>query len=298
MRSHFPPLNAVKTFEVAARKLSFSKAADELCVTQGAVSKQIQTLEKHLEVSLFKRTATGLELTEEGRQYLPPIAEAMHLIQGATSLLQQQRHQRTLNISLSPSFSNLWLIPRLSELQSAHPDIHLAIASSDETVRFTEGTIDAAIRCLPLSPNYENSTLLVAEQLLPIIHPSRLAAQPIEQPEDLLHHPLLLHITRPQIWTAFLNNVLGNEHRGQAPHYSTGFEHFYMSYEAIRQGQGIGLLPHFMVERELAEGELVNPLGIRYTSGYGFYLQIPAFNAQSSRIYQFKQWLEEQLRAA
>lgn len=296
MRTHFPPLNALKVFEVAGRKLSFSKAADELCVTQSAVSKQIQLLEQYLEHPLFIRSSTGIELTDAGKLYLPAISQALDNIQSATAHLQQQLSaEQTLNLNVSPSFSNLWLIPRLPALREACPGVSLAIRSGDGIFRGHESEDDIAIRFLPLSLSYENSVLLTEEILLPVLHPDCAARLPIEQPEDLLKHPLLVHITRPQLWHHFLESVV--ESSPITPQFSNGFEHFFMSFEAARQQQGIALIPAFMAADALARGELINPLGIQYRSGYGFYVLVQPHRHQSSQVHALLNWLQSSLNA-
>ncbi|MBS99363.1 MAG: hypothetical protein CMI01_11890 [Oceanospirillaceae bacterium] len=296
MPSSLPPLNALRTFEVAARKLSFSAAARELCVTQGAISKQIQLLEQHLEQPLFDRSSSGITLTEAGRQYLPFISRAMETIQGATAMLQQNVHgPQSLVLNLTPSFSNLWLIPRLAQLNKAMPELSLRMISGDGAYQFQGAEADMAIRCLPLSLSHEHSTLLVEEVLLPVVSPERLRHSPIHEPLDLLSHKLLLHTTRPQLWRQFLQQWIDLTGTGFQPRYNHGFEHFYMSLEAARQGQGIALIPDFMARDALQSGELVNPLGIQYQSGYGFYFLVPPYRSRNGGVQQFYHWLLDAL---
>lgn len=296
MPGSLPPLNALRTFEVAARRLSFSRAARELCVTQGAVSKQIQLLEQYLEQPLFDRTPSGLVLTEAGRLYLPAISQAIEKIQSATALLQQRAHESSsLTLNLTPSFSNLWLIPRLNAMREAIPELNLAMLSGDGEFNFRDSDADMAIRCLPLSLSHEHSVLLREEELVAVIHPELLQAAPIEKPLDLLAHPLLQHTTRPQLWRQFLQQVTGTEPRGLQPRYNHGFEHFYMSLEAARQRQGIALVPDFMAADALAAGEVVNPLRISYRSGYGFYFLVPPYRSRIQGVQQFHGWLSQQL---
>lgn len=294
--SSLPPLNALRTFEVAARRLSFSAAARELCVTQGAVSKQIQLLEQYLEQPLFDRTPGGIELTAAGRQYLPAVSHAIETIQSATAMLQQNVHASSaLTLNLTPSFSNLWLIPRLDQLREAIPELNLAMVAGDGVFHFRGAEADMAIRCLPLSLSHEHSTLLIEEVLQPVIHPDLLHRQPIDEAADLLAHPLLLHTTRPQLWRQFLQQLPGTSRKLPTPHYNHGFEHFYMSLEAARRQQGIALVPDFMAADALAAGEVVNPLGLRYRSGYGFYFLVPPYRVRTPGVQRFHAWLQQQL---
>jgi len=291
-----PPLNALKVFEVAARKLSFSKAAEELCVTQGAISKQIKSLEEHLQLALFDRTATGLLLTEAGKQYLPTIMSALEQIQSSTANLQQfGNNSQSLTLNITPSLSNLWLIPRLKKLSEALPNLRLNMVSGDGTFKFHQASADIAIRCLPLSLSHENSTLLAEEVLLPVIHPELLLDSPINEPADLLKHPLLMHTTRPQLWSQFLSRAITDDVHS-TPHFHHGFEHFFMSLEAAKQKQGIALVPDFLASEFIKKGELVSLLGIHYKSSYGFYFLVPSYRQQHDKVQQFYQWLQDEIK--
>lgn len=292
-----PPLNALKVFEVAARKLSFSKAAQELHVTQGAISKQIKALEEHLQLALFDRTPTGLELTKAGKQYLPTIMSALEQIQSSTANLQQlESNSHSLTLNITPSLSNLWLIPRLKKLSHCLPNLRLNMVSGDGAFQFHQASADIAIRCLPLSLSHENSTLLAEEILVPVIHPELLAKTPINSCEDILLHPLLMHTTRPQLWSQFLSRVIGDEKRSTSAHFHHGFEHFFMSLEAAKQKQGIALVPDFLASAFIKKGELVSLLDIRYKSSYGFYFLVPAYRQQHDQVQQFYQWLQDEIK--
>ncbi|MCV6613190.1 MAG: LysR family transcriptional regulator [Amphritea sp.] len=293
MRHNFPPMNALKVFEVAARHLSFSKAAEELFVTQGAVSKQIQSLEQYLEQPLFHREKGGLTLTDAGKLYLPTVAEAMESIQSATALIKQSvADSNSLLINTTPSFSTLWLIPKLKRIKEQFPDLTLQVTSThSENILSTES--DVIIRCLPISPNLDPESLLVAEELVAVISQERLQASPIREAKDILNHPLILHTTRPQLWTSFLSHYLAEDYR--APQFSDGFEHFFMSMEAVKRGQGIGLLPSFLAGDLIEKGELVNPMQIKFMSGYGYYFSVPVHKRSNVRVVELTRWMKEML---
>lgn len=293
MRHNFPPMNALKVFEVAARHLSFSKAAEELFVTQGAVSKQIQSLEQYLEQPLFHREKGGLNLTDAGKLYLPTIAEAMESIQSATALIKQSvADSNSLLINTTPSFSTLWLIPKLKRIKEQFPDLTLQVTSThSENILSTES--DVIIRCLPISPNLDPESLLVAEELVAVISQERLQDSPIREAKDILNHPLILHTTRPQLWTSFLSHYLAEDYR--APQFSDGFEHFFMSMEAVKRGQGIGLLPSFLAGDLIEKGELVNPMQIKFMSGYGYYFSVPVHKRSNVRVVELTRWMKEML---
>lgn len=296
MPGSLPPLKALHTFEVAARSLSFSRAADELFVTQGAVSKQIKLLEEFLGKALFERTPSGLVLTEAGREYLPGVSESLESIRKVTARVQQtQKERNNLVFNLIPSFSSLWLIPRLAQMHHEIPSLNLTQIVGDGPYRFHENSADMAIRCLPLSRSHENAELLIEETLIPVIHPARLERHPVESVEQLLDHPLLVHVTRPQLWGSFLKSI--DLQTTRQPEYRHGLEHFYMLLEAARQQQGVALLPNFMVQDSLERGELVSLLDIHFASGYGYYFMTPAFQARPQLVSDFRQWLKRELSA-
>jgi len=298
--SNLPPLNALKVFEVSARKLSFSAAATELCVTQGAVSKQIKILEAYLQLSLFDRTSKGLRLTEAGNFYLPTVMAALEQIHSSTVSLQQSNSStRYLTINVSPSLSNLWLIPRLNKLSHAFPSLRLNIVSGDGAYQFHQASADIAIRCLPISLNHQNSILLREEILLPVIHNNLIADSPIQGAKDLLRYQLIGSTTRPQLWQQCLSSLLNNENWESKPDFYHSFEHFFMSLEAANQGQGLALIPDFLAESYIDSGNaginLSNPLGLSYVSGYGYYLLMPLYRHQDPVVKQVYQWFKDNL---
>lgn len=296
MPGSLPPLKALHIFEVAARTLSFSRAAQQLFVTQGAVSKQIKLLEDFLGKPLFERTAAGLVLTDAGREYLPGVSESLETIRKVTAKVQQSQQERnTLVLNLIPSFSSLWLIPRIAQMHEAIPSLNLTQIAGDGPYRFDENSADMAIRCLPLSRSIDNAELLVEETLVPVVHPERLKRHPIETVEQLLDHPFLMHITRPQLWGSFLAKLELKSER--APEFRHGLEHFYMLLEAAQQQQGIALIPDFLAQDVLARGELVSVLDIRYSSGYGYYFLTPNFQTRPQLVDDFRVWLKQQLSA-
>ncbi|MHA2938053.1 LysR substrate-binding domain-containing protein [Vibrio sp. RC27] len=297
MPNKLPPLNALKTFEVAARKLSFSLAAKELCVTQGAVSKQIKLLEQYLELPLFDRINGSLKLTEEGRQYLPTIMSALDQIQTSTSRLQQfSQETKHITIDVTPSFSNLWLIPRLTQLNQLVPNMKLNIISGDGYYQFHQSSADIAIRCLTLSLTHDNATLLRSETMLPLVHRDFLDSHPMENSTDLLALPLLMHTTRPQIWDQFISQQVNQGELSSNPNFYHGFEHFFMSIEAAKHKQGVALVPDFLAEAALTSGELVNPLNLSFASGYGFYFLAPSYRQSSPIIQTLYEWFDKSLK--
>lgn len=315
MHRRLPPLNALNVFEVAARKLSFSLAAEELCVTQSAVSKQIKALEHHLQLTLFERTSSGLVLTPAGQQYLPTVMQALAQIQHATQRLQQGHDTpRDVTLSISTSLTSLWLIPRLDALETQFPQLRLHIVSGDGDYQFHPDSADLAIRCFPLNsrdiaPSHQDASLLLKETLIPLIHPDLLQRTPIHRAADLLQHELIRPTTRPQLWSQCLDALLNTTTSlspttssaltpsTPAPRYHHAFEHFFMALEAAQRGQGVALIPDFLADEALAQGRLVNPLGLRYPSGYGYYFLMPAYRRQHALNQQLFDWFHQAFAA-
>jgi len=287
--THLPSIKALRTFVAVADHMSFSKAAKSLFVSQGAVSKNISALEQQLGQPLFNRRLNGIELTRAGEQYLPKIIEALEIIQYTTeSLMLIDQVEEVLSLNVTPSFASLWLIPQIQDFYCLNKNIRVRIKTGDGLIKKTNGESDIAIRCLQITKHYENATLLRKEKLLLVASPQRLKHQPITTIEDVQQHNLIFHLTRPQLWEQF------KKQKGltQNNHYSsTGFEHFYMSLEAAKGGLGLALLPEFMVNKLIQQGELINPLGLSMETQYGYYMFIPSYRLSSRKIYEFKQWI-------
>ena len=182
-RRRLPPLNALRAFEAAARHLNFSRAADELSVTPGAVSQQIQNLEEYVGAALFKRTPKGLLLTDAAQTALPALREAFDRLAEAASLLTAAVDGRRLTVSVAPSFAAKWLVPRLGLFEAAHPQVDVWLSADMEVVDFASGEIDLAIR-------YGAGRYLGLEVI------KLMAETPLERPEDLANH-ILLHDGSP-----------------------------------------------------------------------------------------------------
>jgi LysR family glycine cleavage system transcriptional activator len=195
-RRRLPPLNALRAFEAAARHMNFSRAADELSVTPGAVSQQIQNLEDFIGVALFKRTPKGLLLTDAAQTALPALRDAFDKLGEAASQLTAPVDGRRVTVSAAPSFAAKWLMPRLGRFEAAHPDMDVWLSAGMELVDFASGEIDVAIRYG--SGRYPGLEVirLMSETVTPVAAPALLAQRPIATPDDLGRH-ILLHDGSP-----------------------------------------------------------------------------------------------------
>mgnify|MGYP001172763829 CR=1 FL=1 len=291
--NELPSIKALRTFIAVANNMSFSKAADELSVTQGAVSKQVSSLELQLGQPLFQRHINGIELSTAGKRYLPKIAEALEIIQYATaSLIQTDQVEEILTINVTPSFASLWLIPQIESFNKKNKNIRVRIKTGDGMIKKMDLETEIMVRCLPLSKHYENATLLQKENLVLVASPALLENEGVKTIDDLQRLILLPHVTRPHLWEQFKRK---QEIAFTFNYHSVAFEHFYMSLEAVKEGVGLALLPDFMVDAQLEKGQLVNPFDLSMKTNYGYYVHIPSYKLASRKIYEFNQWLQTNL---
>ncbi|PAU36744.1 LysR family transcriptional regulator [Vibrio coralliilyticus] len=288
--SELPSIKALRSFIAVAHHQSFSKAAEELYVTQGAVSKQIAILEQMVGQPLLERQLNGIELTIAGKQYLPKVIEALEIIQHATaSLIQSDTQQELLTIDVTPSFASLWLLPKIEEFRRLHPQLQVKIRTRENTQLKLAGESDIALRCLPLSQHYEHSQLLCQEKLLLI---GEQAAACSDVTSVLTQHALIPHTTRPQLWELF---KLEHQCAESLNYYGVGYEHFYLSLEAVKRGKGLALVPDFMASEMLENAQVSNLLGLSMLSGYGYYLSVPNYRLALRKVQLFHQWLRDEL---
>jgi LysR family transcriptional regulator, glycine cleavage system transcriptional activator len=200
MARSLPPLNALRAFEAAARNGSFTRAADELCVTQGAVSQQVKALELDLAAKLFHRAPGGLELTESGRDYLSVVRDALDRIALGTERLRQRQGSGMLTVSVSPDFAAKFLVHRLGRFSDAHPEITLRISADMHHVDFAREDVDVAVRHGEGNWPGLDAVGLASEQLLAVCSPA-LADKDggLRAPADLLRLPLL-HLDAREAW--------------------------------------------------------------------------------------------------
>ncbi|MFQ6021798.1 MAG: transcriptional regulator GcvA [Acidiferrobacterales bacterium] len=284
-----PPLNAIHTFEAAARHLSFHRAAEELHVTPSAVSHQIRSLEDFLGVRLFHRLPRQVVLTTEGQAYLPPIRAALDQIKAATERVVGGTGPLTMTVA--PPFATGWLVPRLSRFQAQNPDIEvrLSLVTSTELVDFARSDVDLAIRSGRGNWPGLSSHRLIGEELVPVCSPALLEGlHPLKRPEDLRNFTLLHALPRITQWQMWVNaaGVTGVDvYRGPKFHNTP------LALDAALAGLGIAIADRRLVARELESGRLIQPFDIVLPSESAYYLVYPEETADNPKIAAFRGWL-------
>lgn len=262
-----PPLDLVRGFEAAARRLSFTLAAQELFVTQSAVSRQVQALEEFLGVKLFERRHKALELTPAGQAYYRAAASALAELRAATQRLREATRGHVLTVTSTVSFASLWLVPRLGRFRQAHPGIDVRIAATHLVVDMAREGVDLAIRDVPSGKEPPGSVRLVGERMCPVASPAYLAEAkaPLERPADLRRH-VMLTLHDPQgrwpwlTWAAWLE---ANGEADLVPGGSLTYDQYDQVVNAALHGQGVALGRMSLVESLVEEGRLVALFGKR-----------------------------------
>ena len=288
MKRRLPSLNGLRAFEAAARHQSFTRAAEELNVTQTAISHQIKRLEEQLGVRLFLRRNRRLLLTEEAQAYLPALRAAFDQLNEATERLLRRDSQGRLTVSTLNSFATKWLVPRLAGFQEAHPELDLRITTSDTFIDFRRDDVDLAIRYgLGEWPGLE-AVHLVSEDVFPVCSPRLLAELPLERPEDLARHTLLHHTGWRDDWQMWLTAV-GID--SVDPSKGLEFDAELTMYQAAMDGLGVALGDAPLVEPDLAAGRLVKPLDIKLPRQAAYYIVAPRETWDHPKIQAFRAWL-------
>ncbi|MCW8891035.1 MAG: transcriptional regulator GcvA [Sedimenticola sp.] len=283
-----PPLNAIRTFEAAARHLSFSLAAEELHVTASAVSHQIKTLEAFLEVKLFKRQPRQVTLTPEAEAYLPAIRMGLEQISEATRRMIN-RQDSVIRINLAPAIAGGWLIPRLYDFYNQHPEVEVEITTSMKLVDFTRSDVDLAVRFGKGQWQGLTSHLLITEELIPVCSPHLMdKANYPETPEALLKLPLLHVRPKATDWQEWFK-AAGITHK--ALKMGAGFQSSPLMLDAVEAGLGYGIASRHVIEQELATGRLIIPFDISVTGSNGYYLVYPENRFNDYKVQLFREWV-------
>lgn len=291
MSQRLPPLNLLRGFEAAARHLSFTRAAEELNVTQAAVSHQIKLLEEHLGMPLFQRMIRKLRLTDEGQTLLPVVQDAFARIADTLATLRADEGKHTLTVGLEPSFGANWVSPRLGRFWAQHPGVDLRLHHSRHRVDFAREELDLAVRW-----GRDDWPNLSAERLMglaftPVCSPALLeGAQPLRTPADLARHTLL-HDCDYDGWRQWLTTAGDQEIKAES---GIVIDDTNVLTQAAIDGQGIALCGLALVTNHLAAGRLVRPFAHCIDTGLAYYVICPPAARQRPLVRDFIDWLHAQ----
>jgi len=296
-----PPMNALRAFEAVSRLGSVSKAAEELCVSQGAVSQQLRNLEDHLDRELFIRTPNSFKLSEEGETFASVVQRSLGEIAFASREVARTKTRRSLTISAGPSFAQKWLMPNLEAFYESFPNIPVAIDRTYKVVTFKNDGIDAAIRFSDSDDGFNNlnSVLLFHPQIFAVASPAYIAEHGMLKSlaEPGTHHLIEGHYNFKEgvtLHTMWQDVVSGNQIDSTVQYES--FPDIDQAFNAALQGRGIALVPHDLMEEEIKSGkiEYANPEPI--PALYKCYFVSPADARPNSDLMAFRDWLVDSLK--
>src|SRR5690554_727786 len=288
-----PPLNALRVFESVARLKSFSKAAEELHVSQSAVSRQISLLESYLEVQFFHRDRAGIRLTDVGEQYFEGIRPAFERIVIATQGLTAQVDDEPLRIRVYSTFAARWLMHRLPKMQKAHPDLPIRITTAVAPVDFAAEPVDASIQLGSGEWEGLNCQFLFSDEMRPVCKPKLIAGMPTGRtPLDVFKHRLIHSYYRKQDWSDWFASA-GIEYSMEEDPFMLPSS--LLAYQAAQDGLGIAMAQTRMVEQELRSGSLVYFCEHTLTRDLGYYLVTQPGSARESRLALFRDWLLQEI---
>lgn len=295
-------LAALRGFEAAARRLSFTEAAAELHLTQSSISRQVASLEREVGRPLFLRRTRALELTAAGRQLQAAVQQALAAVDRSVEELRGQPGARRVTLTTYASFASLWLAPRLALFQRAHPDIEIRLDASDRVVDLGAEDVDVAVRWVPLDRVPAGAVSLIEDLAAPALSPRLLAEGPLLTPADLAQWPLLdldagVPGTRRLNWDAWFVFAGAGEVAPRAGRLVFSFAD--QAVQAAIRGQGVALVRSPFLQDALASGDLVMPFPQwRMPVGYRHVLAVNPASARRSAVATFVDWLNEQFRQA
>lgn len=291
MTRRLPPLNALVVFEAAARHLSFTRASEELHVTQAAVSHQIKSLEDHLGIALFHRLGRGqgLVLTEAGREYLPAITSALEAIRVSTDLARLEKPKRILNIATLDSIGSRWLLPRLRQFMGEHPSVDVRItAAAPEEQALQHGVAEIELRYGAGEWPDVDAVRFMSESIFPVCSPKLLEGRhPLRQPGDLRYHTLLHDVmnTEWRHWLLAAGEPVVDPDRGP------GFNHSHLVIQAAELGEGVALGRGALVLDALESGTLVRPFALTLPAPFAYYVVTAPRAAKNPVVGAFCDWV-------
>jgi LysR family glycine cleavage system transcriptional activator len=294
MPRRLPPLTTLPAFDAAARHLSFTKAAAELHVTHGAVSRAIRNLEEQLGTRLFERGTRSVQLTSEGAAYAAEIGAALDRIGAATIVASAPKSAGVLNVSTSDGFAGRWLVPRLHRFHRANRDIDVRLSTSGTFSDFIRDGIDIAIRYGAGGYDGVISEFLAEEEVSPVCSPELLQGEhALRTPNDLKHHRLI-HDNFRIDWATWLRAAGLDDIN---PDNGVRYESAAYAVEAAVHGEGVLLGRSALVSADLAAGRLVRPFDLALKSRWNYYVVYPDGALPQRKVRAFRDWLFSEMAA-
>jgi DNA-binding transcriptional LysR family regulator len=291
MRRRIPSTAALVSFEAAARHESFTKAADELSLTQSAICRQIAGLEEFLNVELFRRSRRGVKLTEAGLSYSRRVATQLDAVERDTLSVMGHQGANVIELAVVPTFGTQWLLPRLKDFQQQNPDVTINLTNRTRPFLFADTDFDAAIYFGDADWSGTESHRLMNENPMPVCSPALLGNKAQLSARELTDMPLLQQTTRPYAWRQWFNSMdMAVARDMTGPRY----ELFSMLAQAAMHDMGVALIPPFLIQRELSEGRLLIANTHALSSVKAYYLMIPERKVESASLKAFRDWLVNQ----
>jgi LysR family glycine cleavage system transcriptional activator len=296
-----PSLDFLKGFEAAGRLLSFTRAAEELFLTQSALSRQVQALEEALGAPLFERSHRALALTATGSAFHRAVTDILRALASAADAARTRARDPGLTLSTTVSFASLWVIPRLSSFRARHPEVEVYVAADDRLVDLGRGDVDIAVRYLAEASVPAGAVRLFGERMLPVASPAlaHRQGQRLARPADLAQH-VLLHLDDPEgrmPWLDWRAWLAANALPSLRPAGSLRFSLYDQVIQAAVGGQGVALGRIPLIAEHLRDGRLVAPFPKRYDSARGYYAIVAPHAVDRADVANFVAWLADEAAA-
>ena len=288
MKRKMPPLNHLRALEAAIRHESFTKAAEELNVTQGAISRHVKALEDYLGFTLIERINSNLVIPPESQQLAQALTRAFDSISQATQELKNGKLRKVIRVHSYTNFALRWLIPKLPAFQAQHPDIEVRVSTGTTEVDFEKEEIDISVRRGLGDWTDVRAELLFDDELLPVCSPQLLASQGFERPEDLQKATIYHSYVRREEWPRWFELTTGKSFRPDNPIY---LEDLVVVHQSLIAGMGVGLVQRHYVTHDVEEGRLVILFPDALRNDGGFYLVCPRKGPRNSSVATLWGWL-------
>lgn len=288
MKRHMPPLNHLRALEAAVRLESFTKAAEELHVTQGAISRHVRALEEYLGFELVERVNNNLIIPPECQKFARALTQAFDGINKASKELKEARRRTILIVRAYTNFVLRWLVPRLPEFQKLNPEIEIRISAGGTDIDFEDDDVDLAVRYGLGQWSDAHSDLLFGDELLPVCSPLVAQSSRFLQPEDLLQATLYHSYHRREEWPRWLKQTTG---KALLPERSVYLEDQAVAHECVLAGMGVGLAQRHFIEHDVRAGRLVVLFDLPLRNPEGYYLLVAPDRMHSPSIATFRTWL-------